>query len=201
MLFSLKTTKIVYITLIPCCVRYPMTVSDEDKALFHDTMKTVKPLTHTTRRAPNPPVVAKPVRRKLDPIETPKSDYYLSNHYTDVVNPTSTLAYCNRDIPRNRLRELRNGEIRWQARLDLHGLKPDAARKALCNFIDQQSTGSNRCLLIIHGKGGRLGEEPVLKNHVNHWLQQFPQVLAFHSAIPRDGGTGAVYVLLKRRRE
>jgi DNA-nicking Smr family endonuclease len=39
---------------------------------------------------------------------------------------------------------------------------------------------------------------PVLKGKVNHWLQQRDEVLAFCSARPVDGGTGAVYVLLKR---
>lgn len=176
-------------------------LSDEDKALFQETMKAVKPLSKITRREPTHKVVTKPLRRKPDTVIAPKSDYYLSNYYTDVVSPISTLAHHSQDIPRKRLRELRNGDIRWEARLDLHGLRPDAARESLCNFIDQQSRGMSRCLLVIHGKGGRHSEEPVLKNHVNHWLQQLPQVLAFHSAIPRDGGTGAVYVLLKRQQD
>ena len=178
-----------------------MTISEEDKALFHNTMKTVKPLRDTPQREPKPKITPKPVRRKPEPIETPKPDYYLSNYYTDVVNAASTLAYCNHDIPHKRLRELKNGEIRWEARLDLHGLRPDAARDALCNFITQQNQIGHRCLLIIHGKGSRHGEEPILKNHVNHWLRQLPLVLAFHSALPRDGGSGALYVLLKRQRE
>jgi len=185
-----------------------MTISDEDKALFNETMKTVKPLRNTTQREPRAPVTPKVGRdlrrpRPTSPVleETPKSDYYLSNHYPDIVSPTTTLTYCSRDMPRKRLQELKNGYIRWEGRLDLHGLRPDAAREALCNFIDRQSNIGHRCLLIIHGKGGRHDEEPILKNHVNHWLQQLSQVLAFHSAIPRDGGTGAVYVLLKRQRE
>ncbi len=177
------------------------TISDEDKALFQETMKAVKPLSNTTQREPNPPIVTKPMRRKPEALVLQKTDYYLSNYYRDVVSPTTTLAHHNQDIPRKRLRELRSGDIRWQARLDLHGLRPDAAREALCDFIVKHSRTSNRCLLVIHGKGGRHSEEPILKNHVNHWLQQLPQVIAFHSAIPRDGGTGAVYVLLKRQRE
>jgi DNA-nicking Smr family endonuclease len=52
---------------------------------------------------------------------------------------------------------------------------------------------------IIHGKGnGSVQRRPVLKGKVNHWLQQRDEVLAFCSARPVDGGTGAVYVLLKR---
>lgn len=103
-------------------------------------------------------------------------------------------------MPRKRLTALRSGEIVSEARLDLHGLNPDSARTSLCDFIEKQTLQGKRCVLIIHGKGSKHGEAPVLKNHVNHWLQQLPQVLAFHSAIPRDGGTGALYVLLKRQR-
>jgi DNA-nicking Smr family endonuclease len=52
---------------------------------------------------------------------------------------------------------------------------------------------------IIHGKGNTsLGKMPVLKGRVNSWLRQKNEVLAFCSARPNDGGTGAVYVLLKR---
>ena len=66
--------------------------------------------------------------------------------------------------------------------------------------------GFLRCAHIIHGKGYRSGErQPVLKRKVNYWLRLRPDVLAFCSATPRDGGTGAVYVLLrnpdKARRE
>lgn len=178
-----------------------MAISDEDKALFSDMMKTVKPLKNSTPREPKPPAAKKISIRKIEPIEKTKTEYYLSNYYTDVVNSNSELSYTNQAIPRKRLRELKKGEIRWDARIDLHGFRPDEAQRALCDFIEQKYQAGNRCLLIIHGKGGRLGEEPVLKNHVNHWLKQLPQVLAFHSAIPRDGGSGALYVLLKRQRE
>ena len=52
----------------------------------------------------------------------------------------------------------------------------------------------------MHGKGLRSGPAgPVLKNSVQHWLSQWDEVLAFVSAQPRDGGSGALYVLLKHR--
>lgn len=179
-----------------------MPLSDEDKALFRDTMKTVKPLHNSKPREPHAKPERKPLIVKKTLVDdTPRKEYYLSNHYNDPVNTDSTLTYVSQSIPRKRLRELKSGYIQWDARLDLHGLRADDARNALCQFIDQQTHNANRCLLIIHGKGSRFGEEPVLKNHVNHWLQQLPQVLAFHSALPRDGGNGAVYVLLKRQRE
>jgi DNA-nicking Smr family endonuclease len=56
-----------------------------------------------------------------------------------------------------------------------------------------------RCVRIIHGKGkSSEGKLPVLKGKVNSWLRQRDEVIAFCSARPSDGGTGAVYVLLKR---
>jgi len=177
-------------------------ISDEDKALFREVVRTVKPLGKTPKvsvehlKKPKPPSL-----RKREEIQYPVRQYDLSSHYPEVVQATSVLSFSQQGIPRKRLLELKNGQIHWQATLDLHGLRPDSARDTLCEFIDQHSQQAKRCLLIIHGKGGKFGDEPILKNHVNHWLQQLPQVLAFHSALPRDGGSGALYVLLKRQRE
>ncbi|WP_019216278.1 Smr/MutS family protein [Legionella tunisiensis] len=125
----------------------------------------------------------------------------MSDYYTEVVQANTLLSYCSHSIPAKRLRELKNGQISWQARLDLHGLRSDDAKNALIKCIAQQHALGHRCLLIIHGKGSHQGEPPILKNLVNHWLQQFPQVLAFHSALARDGGSGALYVLLKKQRD
>jgi DNA-nicking Smr family endonuclease len=55
-----------------------------------------------------------------------------------------------------------------------------------------------RCLLITHGKGAQSNPPARIKSYVNHWLQQVENVIAFHSATPRHGGTGSVYVLLKK---
>lgn len=70
----------------------------------------------------------------------------------------------------------------------------------LCQFIQTQAELGKRCLLIIHGKGGIQGAPPVIKNLLNRWLPQINEVIAFHSALPKDGGSGAIYVLLKRNR-
>jgi len=178
---------------------------DEDKALFRDMMQSVKPLGQSkklglkdSRPPEKTPLIKKSSLKAND--DQPTSSFNLSNHYTTVVNSDSILSYSRSGIPRKRMSELKGGKIYWQARLDLHGLRPDNARESLCQFIEHQYDAGNRCLLIIHGKGGLHGEAPVLKNHVNHWLQQLPHVLAFHSALPRDGGCGALYVLLQRQR-
>ncbi len=176
-------------------------VSDEDKALFRRMMQEVKPLGQPNKLAAKAAPSFEKIPQKTILREKQTTDYNLSNYYHDIVNSDSILTYCKQSIPRRRLNQLKSGQISWQARLDLHGLRPDAARESLCHFIEHQSRLSNRCLLIIHGKGSHHGEAPILKNHVNHWLQQLPHVLAFHSALARDGGSGALYVLLQRQRE
>lgn len=176
-------------------------LSDEDKALFHSSMQGVKPLKVSLKKISQskvPPLTKTLKPRFQEKLAIPHIE--LSSHYIETVGPDSILSYCKCSIPRKRLNQLKNGQIPWQARLDLHGLGPDTARDTLVHFIDQQNQCANRCLLIIHGKGSRHGEAPILKNHVNHWLKQLPYVLAFHSALPRDGGSGALYVLLQRQR-
>lgn len=179
-------------------------MSDEDKALFRDHMRAVKPLNEKTKRVKSevtPPTV-KPKRRNNPytvnkPVIT-KKEYYLSDFITDTVLSDTVLSYCDPGIPYKRFRELKNGEIPWESRLDLHGLKTEAARESLSHFINTQAHDNKRCLLIIHGKGGHQGAPPVIKNLVNRWLPQFDEILAFHSAQAKDGGRGAVYVLLKK---
>lgn len=176
-------------------------MSDEDKALFRDHMRSVKPLCEKTKRinSPAPSVPIKP-RKKEPPLNPIKHEYYLSDYIGETVYSNTVLSYSIPSLPTKRLRELKNGLIPWEARLDLHGLKADNARQALCQFVMTQSENNKRCLLIIHGKGGHEGAPPVIKNLVNRWLPQLNEILAFHSAQAKDGGQGAVYVLLKRNR-
>jgi DNA-nicking Smr family endonuclease len=92
------------------------------------------------------------------------------------------------------LKKLVAGELHKSACLDLHGMSIEHARSAVNDFLLMSREAGYRCVQIIHGKGHL--SQAKLKNHVNHWLTQFPWVLAFSSAKPRDGGTGAVYILL-----
>ncbi len=82
--------------------------------------------------------------------------------------------------------------------LDLHGLNQTAARDRLVEFIAHSRNSGRRCVRIVHGKGYRSGARgPVLKTAVNLWLRRHVDVMAFTSARAIDGGTGAVYVLLR----
>jgi len=102
--------------------------------------------------------------------------------------------------------DLQRGYLEVEIELDLHGLRVEIARRVLIEFLDHCARQRVRCARIIHGKGiGSAGRQPVLKCKVNYWLRLRPEVLAFCSATRRDGGTGALYVLLrnpdKQRRE
>lgn len=182
-------------------------LSEDDKALFRQVTKTVKPLkpnqTIVTNRQTSLAICSKKVvlKPRLSPTPILAPTIHLSNYCTEEVAAEAVLSFCRHSIPNKRLRELRQGNIKRDAKLDLHGLRIDDAEQALVSFIVRHIELHHRCLLIVHGKGSHDGAAPILKNRVNHWLRQIPQVLAFHSAEPKEGGTGALYVLLKRNRD
>ena len=96
------------------------------------------------------------------------------------------------------VRRLRRGLIPIEGELDLHGLSQAAARYQLAEFLTYSRDTGRRCVRIIHGKGYRSGARgPVLKAAGDLWLRRHPDVMAFTSARALDGGTGAVYVLLR----
>jgi len=96
------------------------------------------------------------------------------------------------------MRRLRRGLYPIQDELDLHGQNQAEARNRLADFIARSRDSGRRCVRIIHGKGSRSGGRgPVLKTAVNLWLRRHMDVMAFTSARAIDGGTGAVYVLLR----
>lgn len=107
-------------------------------------------------------------------------------------------SYVRPGIARMVLRDLRRGNWSIQAELDLHGLTRLDAKHELVDFLHDCKRRGIRCIRIIHGKGlGSVNREPVLKQHVRHWLKQRNEILAYVEARPTDGGSGAVLVLLK----
>ena len=102
------------------------------------------------------------------------------------------------------LRRLRAGEFAYQAHLDLHGMTAEEAKQAVHEFVLRSMVVGSRCVLIVHGRGRNSPDQrPVLKDRLKHWLTHGElgrRVLAFSSARPYDGGSGAMYVLLRRER-
>jgi len=108
------------------------------------------------------------------------------------------LFFARNGLQHKVVKRLKRGELAIQAELDLHRLTKLEARQEVIAFLHHCKQNDLRQIRIVHGKGhGSKGKIPVLKTLVNHWLQQRDEVLAFCSARPCDGGTGAIYVLLK----
>ncbi len=110
-----------------------------------------------------------------------------------------SLSFARPSVGRRNFRKLARGNFSVQSEIDLHGLTVAEARAALAGFIEGSVDRGHRCVRVIHGKGlGSGNRGPILKSKVDSWLRKWGAVLAFISARQVDGGTGAVYVLLKK---
>lgn len=108
------------------------------------------------------------------------------------------LLFSRAGVRKRLLAELQRGHLEIGLELDLHGLTVAYAESLLDEFLCACARRRVRCALVIHGRGRRSDEQrPVLKSKVNYWLRQYDDVLAFCSATRRDGGNGAVYLLLR----
>lgn len=171
--------------------------SPEESALFKSAVEGVRPLHHDT--------LAPPLRGARLP----------GLHRVDSAPATFLVEPSDNELPeQDRLefrrpglqpahwRRLRRGDFALEASLDLHGQTAEAASRLLARFLQTAVLDGLKCVLVIHGKGLRSpGLAPVLKPRVAFWLAHHADVTAFSSARPIDGGTGALYVLLKRRRQ
>lgn len=109
-----------------------------------------------------------------------------------------SLSFTAPGLQHNVLKKLRKGQFGLDAEIDLHGLNSNEAKRQLLHFLHDCVEDGCRCVHIVHGKGYRSADNhPVLKNNLNLWLRQHKNVQAFCSAPPKDGGTGAVFVLLQ----
>lgn len=177
-------------------------MSHDDKDAFVEAMRDVTPLQFerrvTTTQRPKPKARNSRIARRelLD-----ESLHGPAEPSTDGIEQLGVgVAFRREAVPKRIFRLLRSGRFDIEDEIDLHGLSTHAARRALHDFVVDAAKQRLDCVRIVHGKGLRSGPGgPVLKNSVQHWLSQWDEVLAFVSAQPRDGGSGALYVLLKRR--
>lgn len=107
-------------------------------------------------------------------------------------------------LDKSTARKLKKGQQRIEGRMDLHGMTQEQAHRALNAFIDGAYHAGKRCVLVITGKGLKPdGSVGVLRAAVPRWMNQSPnreRVLAFSYATQKDGGEGALYVMLKRNK-
>ncbi|MBC6416635.1 MAG: Smr/MutS family protein [Rhodospirillales bacterium] len=183
--------------------------SAEDLALWRKVARTVTPLKDRPNLPPpakaalpaKPQAGAAPAARP--PLRKPVSAQALSPQALDAQTLGGPLqAGCLAGIDRRTSDRFRRGRMEIDATLDLHGMTQERAQAALRRFLHQAAGRNQRCLLVITGKGR--AESGVLRRAVPLWLNDAdlrPIVLAISPAQPNHGGQGALYVLLRRRRD
>jgi DNA-nicking Smr family endonuclease len=180
----------------------------DDAASFAEAMRDVVPLPAAARGriegpAPAGAVLRAPVTDDAEALAV-LGDLVAGNGTFDISDTDEYVEGHAVGLDPRIVRRLRAGDFAWHGHLDLHGLTSDEARRAIERFLSGAHRRGIRCVLIIHGRGRNSKDQiPVLKERLKVWLGHGPFskfVLAFTTARACDGGAGAVYVLLRRRR-
>ena len=172
----------------------------EDIELFRRSVGPVRKIHHDKTAPSGKPLKSRP-RRQTPTYETQLTDRFSDGFDSGEVTSDEALFFARPGLQQRQLQRLKRGQLAIGAELDMHGMTAAMARSAVVNFIALCREQHIRCVCIIHGKGySSGGSAPVLKNRINSWLRQHHDVLAFSSAQTRDGGSGALYVLLRSGR-
>jgi DNA-nicking Smr family endonuclease len=174
------------------------TNDDDPMELFRQSVGDVRRVSDDRvpdRPTPPPP---RPRQRELDEKQV-MHDAMHDPFDMDAADTGEHLSWARAGVQRRVLRKLRNGYYAVAAELDLHGMTASEARQALSEFLAEASARRGSCCVrVIHGKGRKsVSDAPVLKPMVAGWLRNRNLVLAYCSAKPSHGGTGAMYVLLR----
>jgi len=137
-------------------------------------------------------------RKKAAINKAVKYENFLTDGEIEFVQPDDILSFKISGLQPNVFKNLRRAKYEFEYHLDLHRMTVEQSRNAVFGLISQADTEGIRCFKITHGKGLQSTQPAKLKSYVRHWLKQIEQVVAFHSALPQHGGTGSVYVLLKK---
>ncbi len=172
--------------------------NSDDRTLFEKAVGDVRPVKGKRPHRPKPPPPPRASQRRrtnrdvlAESLQPPPPDADIETG--------EELRFQRPGVRPRDFRKLRRGEFSIRDEIDLHGMTLGEATNALRAFIDECVAQRDRCVRVVHGKGNRSGPAgPVLKKMVDRELRRWDAVLAFCSAQPRHGGTGAVYVLLKK---
>lgn len=177
-------------------------LAPEDKALFRQAVKSVKPLAPVNRAIlPPVPAASAPIlkqRRQAATGTETLAPAPVSDHYASPLLAPDASHFVQAGHGPDLLKSLARGKWPISASLDLHGATLDEARQRMDGFLRSCLQHRIRCVRIVHGKGhGSKNNAPVLKETVRRWLTQLDDVMAYIECSERDGGAGAVQVLLK----
>ena len=182
--------------------------TSDEAIVFLEAMQDVKPLSGKTN------VVTRTPDATMTPAHAAKNDELeVIAHLHDLIRGTAELditfsdEYIEGCVPgfgQKMMQKLKKGQFPIQDYIDLHGLTKQEAEIRIRDFLIQSHRLGLRCVLVVHGRG--LNSEnhiPVLKERLPIWLSRGSIkkiILAFSTARPYDGGTGAIYILLRRRK-
>lgn len=177
-------------------------MQDDDFSLFKDAVRGVKPIQNDRADTGKPRADRQRLDRRRANATSVSNETRvdgLSDQFVIDVGAEDALYWARDGVQDGQMRKLKAGQIPFEGSLDLHGMSVEKARAQLWDFLAEAAKYEIRCVRVTHGKAARLdGKRPMIKSHVNTWLRQHPQVLGFTSCLPKHGGTGALYVLLKR---
>lgn len=180
-------------------------VSDEE--LFAQATKGARrmdtpPPAPAAPRKPAKPDAATLLRRARAEGDAERDDIPLSDTVAlqQGISPEASLGFKRPGVQDRQFDQLKAGKLPWRHAVDLHGCTLEQAREAVLQLLAEARREQINVVRIVHGKG-HVNGQALLKTAVNGWLRQLPDVLAFASADARNGGTGAVLVLLRRARE
>ena len=168
-------------------------ITESEIALFRQAVKGIKPIKYKKMEIEKP----KSCVKKIVSVEEVCFEPPPFLEKIASVNAEEVLSFCRPGVQHKIFKKLKKGNFEIEAMADFHGMTVEEAWKAFQVFLDSSFFKHHRCVCIVHGKGGRGGELPILKNKINMWLRGTKGVLAFYSAM-KKGGAGAVNVLLRK---
>ncbi|MEO5375411.1 MAG: Smr/MutS family protein [Alphaproteobacteria bacterium] len=184
-------------------------LSRDEQLLWEQIARSVRPL-RSRRPSAAPASAPEPVAAEPpSPLRTPPASRALrpATAPPPPPPPSPPPALVHGDttaMDRRTADRFRRGTMGIDVRLDLHGMSQERAHQALRAAVERAWTNGQRTLLVITGKGMKTGGSGILRNAVPRWLNDADlrgRILSFAHAQPRDGGEGALYVLLRRRRD
>lgn len=178
-----------------------MTTKDE-RLSFLEEMQDVRRIRKPNRADIKVPKELTPghLERQRAAMDQPLKDRNpLTSDAVDPLTAQDVLAWQRPGVQHGVYRKLRLGQYPIEARLDLHRKTVEEARREVFGFIQDCVRYGLRSVIILHGKGERNPDGiALLKSYLAKWLPELDDVLAFHSAQRHHGGTGAVYVMIRK---
>ena len=177
---------------------------DDGLDAFLKELQDVKPIeqTKTVLTGQQKNTLAQQLKRQAIEASLDLINNYLSVEKVEPIDPYDHISFKQDGVQQGVFKNLRLGKYKIDFVLNLQQHKFEQARTSLFTHIMNSHEEGARMMLIKHGLGLRSQPFPAfLKSYVHQWLQQMPEVIAYHTAQPNHGGNTAVYVLLKKNQQ